>query len=400
MVKATLSKTKTIKVSKTELKKVHQECLTDLLDVIRKFLPIPSPKPDPVDQEYIDELLDIIKKLFPGLEIPKLPFSLPFKRSQKKTQSLKDLWDLIRELFPDLGLPEWPFPEEPEEPEPEEPEPEDPIIPLGVQAVGASIMWDKGYHGEDILIGIIDTGIRSHPDLDDKVIIRKNYTNETGEPGNEHGTHVAGTIAAHGGILGIAYEAKLADYRVLDSQGSGDYLDIARAINDAANDGCHIINMSLGGPQSTSDLEKAVRYATDKGVLIVCAAGNEGDGDNKTDEESWPAMYPQVISVGSVDYERVQNPSDFSNSNIEVDCCSHGERVLSTGPDGDYVELTGTSMACPHIVGIAALIANEKAVTGQTTDLFEALLAYAKDVYLEGRDNSTGKGFITFAESI
>ena len=342
----------------------------------------------------------------------------PDELKEVNTKCISDIIDIIKELFPSLPIPDFPKPEEPNEPKPEEPKPEEPedpkptdpsfpdpdvIIPLGVTAVGASKMWEKGFKGEGILVGVIDSGINKHPDLDANVTIRRNYTDEDSEPTIEHGTHVAGTIAANGKIVGIAPNAKIAEYRALGSDGSGTYDQIAQAILDATDDGCHVINMSLGGPIGAPELKSAIDYATGNNVCVIAAAGNEGDGLNFTDEKSFPAMYSNVISVGSVNYVDYDKPSRFSNSNSQVDCCSHGEQVLSTGLDGNYIELTGTSMACPHVTGITALVIQEMIKEGveiKTQDVYKKLLSYAKDVYHSGYDNSTGNGFITFNEKL
>lgn len=316
----------------------------------------------------------------------------------------KDL-SLIKEiLFPDLDLPEIlrppKSPQEPEpEPEPEEPSTDAPVIPPGVKACKAEVMWNKGFRGDGVLVGILDTGIIDHPDLRDKVVIRRDFT---GDPGRyaDHGTHVAGTIAANGQILGVAPKCKLADYRVLDRYGSGDYDWIVSGIDAAVADGCHVINLSLGGPVGYEALKRAVDRARAAGVLVVVAAGNRGDGNNLTNEYGYPAMYSSVCSVGSVNYVGGSvTPSRFSNSNNEVDCCAQGEQVLSTGPDNNYLVMSGTSMAAPHIAGMAALMVQEfktKGIKYTGTDIFDKVMSYAKDVYIAGRDNTTGQGFVTF----
>lgn len=352
-----------------------------LLDKIRKIVPIPE-----ADTEYLSELLDIVQKLLPDKKLPTIP-DITLKRPVSSVQSIKDLWELIRTLFPHLDLPPLPIEEKIK-----------PTIPIGVQAVGAPVMWKKGVTGKGVLIGVIDTGIIKHPDLVDRVTIKRNYTRESFPPSHVHGTHVAGTIAANGKIVGVAKEASLADYRVLNRLGYALDTDIAQAVRDAADDGCKIINMSLGGPQPTNELKAAITYATEKGALIVAAVGNEGDGDDKTDEYAYPALYPEVLGVASVNYDDINKPSPFSNSNDRVDCCSHGEQVLSTGDKNGYVQLTGTSMACPHVAGVAALVYQDRQQKGLPVTpmaLKAAVLAYAKDVFLPGKDNSTGYGFIT-----
>ncbi|MEN7423875.1 S8 family serine peptidase, partial [Bacillus licheniformis] len=108
--------------------------------------------------------------------------------------------------------------------------------------------------------------------------------------------------------------------------------------------------------------------AVKSGVLVVCAAGNEGDGNDRTEEYSYPAAYNEVIAVGSVSLTR--ESSEFSNANKEIDLVAPGEEILSTLPDHQYGKLTGTSMATPHVSGALALIksAEEEAFKRKLTE--------------------------------
>lgn len=136
--------------------------------------------------------------------------------------------------------------------------------------------------------------------------------------------------------------------------GSGQYEWIINGINYAVEQKVDIISMSLGGPSDVPELEEAVKNAVKNGVLVVCAAGNEGDGDERTEELSYPAAYNEVIAVGSVSVAR--ELSEFSNANKEIDLVAPGENILSTLPNKKYGKLTGTSMAAPHVSGALALI--------------------------------------------
>lgn len=276
--------------------------------------------------------------------------------------------------------------------------------PKGVNAIGAPLMWNKGIDGTGVLVAIVDTGIATHADLKSKVVVRRLYTGESGEPLNNHGTHVAGTVAANGAIRGVAYKALLGDYRVLDNNGSGNYDWIVRAIYDAVYDGCAVISMSLGGPYDYPPLRSAIQYAFNANVPVIVAAGNEGDGSMYTNEFSYPAMYSTTQSVGAVDYNgTLTKPANFTNTNYEVDCCSQGVSVVSTVPGGNYAYLSGTSMATPHIAGAAALIIHQYRKAGRnytTANIYADLAALAKDIHVLGRDNSTGKGFVTFKPTL
>jgi len=280
-------------------------------------------------------------------------------------------------------------------------------IPLGVEATGAQLLWSQGFRGQNIMVGVIDIGIHPHPDFQNRVKIRRNYTGESGLPKEIHGTHVAGTIGANGGVKGVAPQVLLADYRVLGNDGSGTNEAITKAIRDAVEDGCDVINMSLGGPYPNPPMRAAIRYAVACGVVVVCAAGNDGDGDVATNEFSWPAMNPETLSVGAVQFRKgspnTVRAAYFSSSNREVDVCAPGVGVESTGNDGGYLVLDGTSMATPHVVGMMALLI-QKSRQGNnydtTYDFYKQLRGLAKDIGLPGWDHQYGHGFVTFNPTI
>ena len=236
-------------------------------------------------------------------------------------------------------------------------------VPKGIEMIQAPKIWKKT-KGKGITVAILDTGCDlTHPDLKDQIIGGRNFTNDdNGDPDvykdyNGHGTHVAGTIAAiqnNNGVVGVAPEAKLLIIKVLDKKGSGQYEWIINGINYAIEQKADIISMSLGGPVDVPELHEAIQTAVQHNILVVCAAGNEGDGNDSTDEFAYPGSYNEVISVGAVDLNR--NSSRFSNSNNEVDLVAPGEKILSTYLNGTYATLSGTSMATPHVSGAMALI--------------------------------------------
>ncbi|MEH7549189.1 MULTISPECIES: S8 family peptidase [Bacillaceae] len=236
-------------------------------------------------------------------------------------------------------------------------------VPKGVDMIQAPKAWEKT-KGKGMTIAILDTGCDlTHPDLKERIIGGRNFTND--DNGNKdvyrdyngHGTHVAGTMAAtqnQRGVVGVAPEANLLIVKVLDKNGSGQYDWIINGIYYAIEQQADIISMSLGGPEDVSELHEAIQKAVEHNILVVCAAGNEGDGQDATNEFDYPGSYNEVISVGAVNLDR--RISDFSNSNNEVDLVAPGETILSTYLNGKFATLSGTSMATPHVSGALALI--------------------------------------------
>ncbi|MGL5822285.1 MAG: S8 family peptidase [Sarcina sp.] len=240
-------------------------------------------------------------------------------------------------------------------------------IPDGVKLIGAPEFWDKGYFGTGIKIAIIDTGCDiNHVDIKDRIIDTRNFTNENSSDFKNvkdydgHGTHVAGIIAANGkeGILGVAPKSNLIILKALTSNG-GYYSWIINAINYAIQANVDIISMSLGGKFDYKPLHTSIKKAIAKNILVVAASGNDGDGDDKTLEINYPAAYNECISVGSITTN--SSISYFTALNLEVDVLApgqgiNGRGIISLAPNNKYVELTGTSMATPHITGALALL--------------------------------------------
>ncbi len=236
-------------------------------------------------------------------------------------------------------------------------------VPKGIEIIKAAEIWEKT-KGTGITVAVLDTGVDTdHPDLKDRIAGGRNFTTDDQsnpdiyEDYNGHGTHVAGTIAAIDdgkGVVGVAPEVSLLIIKVLDKNGSGQYKWIIDGINYAVEQKVDIISMSLGGPEDVPELHEAIKHAIKNNVLVVCAAGNDGDGDEETDELGYPGCYNEVICVGAIDLER--NSSPFTNSNNEIDLVAPGEKILSTYLNGKYATLSGTSMATPHVSGAMALI--------------------------------------------
>ena len=225
-------------------------------------------------------------------------------------------------------------------------------VPYGIPQVNAPAVHEAGNFGGGASVAVIDTGIAEHEDLN--VVGGESFvsTEPTYEDLNGHGTHVAGTIAALDntvGVIGVAPDAELYAVKVLDSFGSGYTSDIAAGIEWAADQGIDIANLSLGGPTGSPVLEQAADYAEEQGTLLIAAAGNSG-----TRGIGYPAAYDNVISVAAVDSSN--NKASFSSFGPENNIAAPGVDTLSTYIGGEYTELSGTSMASPHVAGVAALV--------------------------------------------
>jgi thermitase len=239
--------------------------------------------------------------------------------------------------------------------------PNDPDFSLqwGMTAIDAPRAWDVSHGGSGVIVAVVDTGIDgTHPDLKGRVLAGYNFI--SGQPlsagansdDNEHGTHVSGIVAASTnngvGVAGVAGNASLQPVKVLDQNGAGTDATVADGIEYAADNGAKVINLSLGGPDHSSLLDDAVKYAQAAGCLVVAAAGNSGN-----DAPFYPAASPNVMAVaattsgGSLAY--------YSNYGSYLSVAAPGDYIVSTLPGGGYGYLSGTSMAAPHVSGLAAL---------------------------------------------
>jgi thermitase len=246
----------------------------------------------------------------------------------------------------------------------------------GMSKINAPLAWDMTTGNQSVRIAVVDCGIydsasaykspdgkNGHPDIRTKVIARKNfsYSSNTDDFCN-HGTHVAGIAAAvtnNGiGVAGVGNTASLINVKVLGDTGSGSFSWIINGILWAA--GCDtspcgqrradIINMSLGATGScTALVQSAIDRAWAQGLVIVAAGGN-----NNSNGAITPANCNHVIGVASSDQNDLK--SSFSNYGSGVDVAAPGSNILSTDNAGGYVMMSGTSMASPHVAGLAALV--------------------------------------------
>jgi subtilisin len=228
-------------------------------------------------------------------------------------------------------------------------------VPIGVQQVKAPPAWGCS-RGRGIKVAVLDTGIdAAHPDLASNVKGAISFVpGETPADGNSHGTHCAGTIGAvmnGSGVVGVAPEAWLYAVKVLSNAGSGNWSWLISGLNWCVQNQINIASMSLGGGGAPAALEAMCNAAFNAGVLLVAAAGNSGPAMNTVGQ---PGRYKNVIAVSAIDSSNVI--ASFSSRGPEVEIAAPGVQVLSTVPGGGYGQKSGTSMACPHVAGGAAVI--------------------------------------------
>lgn len=288
-------------------------------------------------------------------------------------------------------------------------------VPYGIKmAYGDPALAPGGVSGgAGIVVAVLDTGSINHADFTradgSKVITdcadfsnrKSDLIQDSCKDGHGHGTHVTGTVAAAGGsdgkgIFGVAPEASVLSYKVMTDNGRGYADDIARAIRHAADKGAHIISMSLGSSSPSSLELDAIQYAVGKGVLVVAAAGNSGPN---ADTIGYPAAFAEVVAVASLNPDEVvsyfssRGITDGDDSSIverEVEVSAAGRRVISTYKDGAYYTMSGTSMATPHIAGLAAKMWQGSA---DATRSWLRSSAQAHDITTAEDTNNAGAGY-------
>ena len=220
--------------------------------------------------------------------------------------------------------------------------------------------------GKGIKVAVLDTGISDHIDLkgawDSNMAFNFTSDDSWEDKKSNHGTHVAGIIAARDndtGVVGVAPECTLIPMKVLNDSGGGSFDNVIRAIEKAISPevNADIITMSLGSPSKPGEPDRVyevIKKATDMGKFIFAAAGNDGGAVN------YPAKYDEVIAVAAVDENG--DFAGFTSSGLEVDSLGPGVNIFSTLIGNKYGRMSGTSQACPFIAGLCALIlANDRA---------------------------------------
>lgn len=279
----------------------------------------------------------------------------------------------------------------------------DPTKVYAPQLIGAESAWDRTIGSDSVIVAVVDSGISmSHPEFSGRILTGYDYVNADTNPSDDqgHGTHVAGIAAAAinnaEGIVGIAPGVKLLPVKVLNASNVGTAANIASGITYATDHGAQVINLSLALTTDSQVVLDAVRYAAAHDVFMVAAAGNAGGGI-----PFYPAVYPETFAVAATTSSDVR----YALSNFEdfVDIAAPGQDIWSSywtaaNPNG-YQVLSGTSMATPHVSGLAALLLSYNP-TLKPADLRQIIQNSAHDLGDAGWDPYFGYGRIDAAAAL
>lgn len=265
--------------------------------------------------------------------------------------------------------------------------------------IGAPAAWDISTGSNAVRVAVVDSGVlASHPDLAGKVLAGYDFVNNDSDPSddNGHGTAVAGLIAAATnnqlGMAGLGWSTPVVPVKALDAAGSGSYSGIANSIIWAADQGVKVINLSLGGTTSSRTLQDAVNYAWSRGIVVIAAAGNNG---NST--AFYPAACANVIAVSATNSTDTR-PS-WSNFGSYVDLSAPGAGILTLQGPSSYANWDGTSFSSPIVAGVTALMiaANPGLSNSSTTSL---LLGSCDDIGTAGYDVYYGNGRLNASRAV
>lgn len=289
--------------------------------------------------------------------------------------------------------------------------PNDPLYSKqwNLKAIGLEQAW-LDTQGEGVTVAVIDTGVSRVPDLKETAFTDGyNFVDDRADASddNGHGTHVAGTIAQstnnNYGVAGIAYKAMIMPLKVLGKGGGGTTADIAEAIRFAADNGADVINLSLGGSGESQLLQEAIDYAHENSVVVIAAAGNANQNS-----AGYPARYPRAIGVAAIDALGEKAP--YSNYGAGVDIAAPGgntkespvggilqNTIDARSGDSLFAAFQGTSMAAPHVAGVAALI---KAAGIEDPDEVREILFQSASAVSDDPLNHFGAGKLDAAAAV
>lgn len=276
--------------------------------------------------------------------------------------------------------------------------------------IKATAAWEETLGDPDVIIAVLDTGVdMAHPDIMNKIVSRgRDFVNEDDDASDDHwhGTHVAGIAGAEThntqGIAGVAWDCRILPVKVIAEDGKGFYSWLIQGIIYAVQNGAHVINMSLGGDEASNALRDTLKFAYESDIVCVAAVGNDGG------QVIYPAAYSAYcLAVAATDSE--DSRPEWSNFGAEVDVAAPGDLILSLVPTWLYGPLappyayaSGTSMAAPHVAGLAALLKSLKPWL-KAGDIMNIIRYSADDVNEDdhpGRDDYIGYGRINMEKAL
>ena len=255
-------------------------------------------------------------------------------------------------------------------------------------------VW-KETKGQNIIVAVIDTGMPKHNDIGDNAILGMNCIPGQ-DPYDNHGhqTHCVGIICAKNndkGMVGVAPEAKALCIKGLNDNGSGTYTGLVNALQYCIESKPDIVSMSLGGPTGSPEMHEKIKKLTEMNIPVICAAGNSGQTG-----VGFPGAYPETIAIGA--YDRNGKIAQFSSRGKEVDYAAPGVKIYSTFLNQQYSRMSGTSMACPFMAGVVALLISKWKREGKsnyTVEEIKTLLTqFADDKGIIGKDVDWGYGIV------
>lgn len=355
-------------------------------------------KPQFVNEQAKDELIS----KFGGIKIKNLDLIgakavyLPPKAEASLTKQPEVLRiddDVLVEALGGVDVSAKPTPSQPFE-----------VLPWGVDRIDADLVWGITT-GDPVKVAVVDTGIDvKHPDLVDNIkggVSTVGYTKSYNDD-NGHGSHVAGIIAALDnsiGVVGVGPKIDLYAVKALDRRGSGYLSDIIEGLEWAINNGMQVVNMSLGTTSNVQSFHDAVKKVAQVGIIQVAAAGNNGGS------VLYPAAYPEVIAVSAIDNNDII--ASWSSRGPEIDLAAPGTNIYSTYKGSTYKTLSGTSMAAPHVTGVAALVLTQTSkcdfdLNGvcTPTEIQQRLEMTAEDLGPVGKDNFYGYGLVDAEKAV
>lgn len=265
--------------------------------------------------------------------------------------------------------------------------------------ISAPAAWDLTTGSSEVVVAVLDTGVlASHPDISGKVLPGYDFINNNADAtdDNGHGTAVAGLTSASTnnslGMAAVTWKNPVLPVKVLAANGSGNHSNIANGITWAADNGARIINLSLGGTSSSRTLRNAVNYAWNRNVILVAAAGNNGN-----DTAFYPAAYNNVVAVSAT------NSSDgrpsWSNYGSYVDVSAPGASILTLHGATGYAWWNGTSFSSPIASGVVALMASANPALSNAA-IVDALLKNSDDIGDPGYDVYFGHGRVNAQRAV